>query len=37
MRKQKGLKFGDKATVSAARQILFGQKKTKGLSRLLTF
>jgi manganese transport protein len=36
-KKQKGLKPGDKATVSAAQQILSGQKKTKGLSRLLQF
>jgi manganese transport protein len=37
MKKQKGLKTGDKATVSAAQQILSGQKKAKGLSRLLPF
>jgi manganese transport protein len=36
-KKQKGPKPGDKATVSAAQQILSGQKKTRGLSRLLPF
>jgi manganese transport protein len=37
MRKQKGFKSRDKATVSAAQHILSGQKKTRGLSRLLPF
>jgi manganese transport protein len=36
-KKQKGLRAGDKATVSAAHQVLSGQKKTGGLSRLLPF
>jgi manganese transport protein len=35
--KQKGLKSGDKATVSAAQKILSGKKKGGGLSRLLPF
>jgi hypothetical protein len=35
--KQKGLKAGDKATVSAAQEILSGKKKAGRLANLLPF